>query len=275
MIGTAETEGLLGPSNVRARPAQQLWVLIVRSLTKIVRNGEILFAFISPLMLAACFYLPLRSLVNEIGYDYAQFLMPIIMLQSVSFVASGAAMRSAIDGQEGVHARFRVLPMPASIPLFARTVTNCVMLLVAMGCGLAVCMLIGWRPLSPEEDDGAGWSGALIALAVVLVFGLLLALCADAIGLVARTPEATSQLIAFPTLILGMLSTGFIPLMAFPEWIHGFVKNQPISQLVRVMNRAQEGTLTWQIFAPTFYWSLGLLALAGALFAIYVRRAAR
>ncbi|UCZ91777.1 ABC transporter permease [Gordonia sp. WA4-43] len=259
---------------VRISALQQWWVLTNRGLTKVVRNGEVLFALVSPLMLAACFYLPLRSLVAELGYNYAQFLMPIIMLQSMSFVASAAAMRSAMDGLEGVHARFRVLPMAELVPVLARTTTNVALLLVAVICGLSVCWMIGWRPLS-AEDGGTGWSGTLVAVSVVIAFGLLLALCADGIGLVAKTPEATSQLIAFPTLILGMLSTGFMPLTAFPDWIQGFVKNQPISQIVSVMNRAQSGTLTWQTFAPTLYWCLGLLAVAVLLFGIYQRRTAR
>lgn len=272
---SGETSMNWSSAAVRINPVQQWWVLTVRGLTKVLRNGEFVLALVSPLLLAACFYLPLRKLVADIGFDYAQFLMPIIMLQSMSFVASSAALRSAIDGQEGVHERFRVLPMPALIPLLARTATNATLLLVAVVCGLAVCWSIGWRPLPVEEGYGAGWAGALIAVCVVALVGMLLALCADGVGLLASSPEATGQLIGFPTLILGMLSTGFIPLAAFPDWIHGFVKNQPISQIVLVMNRAQEGTLTWDAVAPTCYWCLGLAALAGGMFVRYSRRVGR
>lgn len=268
-----------GPVALPARisAAQQWWVLTCRGLLKVFRNGEFVFAFVSPALLAVCFFLPLRNVVAEVtegGIDYAQFLMPIIMLQSMAFVASASAMRSALDGQEGVHTRFRVMPMPAAVPFLARTATNVVLLLVALICGVAACLIMGWRPL-PLDEDGGGVSGALIAIAIVGVFGLIFALLADALGLVAKTPTATSQLVAFPTLILGMLSTGFIPLAMFPEWIHGFVRNQPISQITKSMREAMEGGLTWDGLAPTVWWALALLVLALVLFGFAARETNR
>ncbi|GAA3952803.1 ABC transporter permease [Gordonia caeni] len=261
----------------RISALQQWWVLTCRGLLKVFRNGEFIFAFLSPALLAVCFFLPLRKVVAEVtdgGIDYAQFLMPIIMLQSMAFVASASAMRSALDGQEGVHTRFRVMPMPAVVPFLARTATNVVLLLVALICGVAACLIMGWRPL-PLDEDGGGVTGALIAIAIVGVFGLIFALLSDALGLVAKTPTATSQLVAFPTLILGMLSTGFIPLAMFPEWIRGFVRNQPISQITKAMREAMEGRLIWDGLAPTVWWALGLLALALVLFGFAAREANR
>ncbi|MFT4087658.1 MAG: ABC transporter permease [Gordonia sp. (in: high G+C Gram-positive bacteria)] len=272
--------GLAGgaPSTpTRINPLQQWWVLTVRGLIKVLRNGEFVFAFVSPAFLALCFYLPLRKVVAQVtdgGIDYAQFLMPIIMLQSMAFVASSAAMRSAMDGHEGVHARLRVMPIPTAVPFLARTATNFALLVVALACGLAACLLMGWRPI-PADDDGGGGQGAVVAIVIVGVIGLLLALVADGIGLVARTPEATSQLVAFPTLILGMLSTGFMPLALFPEWIQPFARNQPISQATKAMRGAMEGTLTWNGLAPTVWWACGLAALAVGLVAVAVRRNGR
>lgn len=275
--GSAPAVALLpdGTYPVRVSAFQQWRVLTGRGVTKVYRNGEFIFAFVSPALLALCFYLPLRKVVAEtLGVDYAQFLMPIILLQSVAFVASSAAIRSALDGQEGVHNRFRVLPMAPVVPLLARATTNLVLLLVAVVCGLIAVLLMGWRPI-PFDDGGGGLAGAAGAIVIIAVFGFLLAMAADAIGLVAKSPQATSQLIAFPSLILGMLSTGFVPLVAFPTWIRGFVQWQPISQITTVMRSAQRGELTWEIFAPTCYWWLGLIALTGLLLLISLRRAAR
>lgn len=257
------------------RPIQQMWVLVGRGLTKVLRNGEFVFAFVSPAMLALCFYLPLRKVVAEVAsIDYAQFLMPIIMLQSMAFVASSAAMRSALDGQEGVNTRFRVLPMPAVVPFLARTITNLVLLLVAVVCGLAACLIMGWRPI-PVDEDGGGLLGASLAIVLVAAIGWSLSFVADGIGVVAKTPEATSQLVAFPTLILGMLSSGFMPLILFPEWIRGFVRNQPISLVVKAMRELMEGTATWDTVAPSVWWFLGLVATGVVLSGVAARRVGR
>lgn len=254
---------------------RQWWVLTLRGLLRVYRNGEFIFAFVSPAMLALCFYLPLRKAVSAVaGLDYAQYLMPIIMLQSAAFVASSAAMRSAMDGQEGVNVRFRVMPMPTMVPFLARSATNLVLMLVALACGIATCLIMGWRPVSAEVGGG-GVTGAVLAIVLVGMIGMGLALVADGLGLVANTPTATSQLVAFPTLILGMLSTGFIPLQQFPEWIRGFVEYQPISQVTKAMRDAISGSLDWNRFEPTLWWTLGLFGLASVLVIIGTKRAAR
>ena len=76
------------PNSVR-----QWWTLSTRAIRAVVVNGEIIMAFVSPAFLAVCFYLPLRNIMNIPGMNYAQFLMPIIVLQSVAFTATSAAMR--------------------------------------------------------------------------------------------------------------------------------------------------------------------------------------
>lgn len=248
-----------GALTARTRPVQQWWALTGRGVSKALRNGEAVFAFVSPMFLAVCFYLPLRSIMDSApGMNYGQFLMPIILLQSVGFAASSSAMRSAFDGAEGINTRFRVLPMPSVIPMLARTATNVVLLAISLSFGALACLAIGWR-----AQGGLFGTAALFGL--IAVVGILIALLADGIGLVARSPEATSQAMALPTLILGMLSTGFVPESQFPEWIQPFVRNQPISQVTTAMRALDEGTASWVILRPTVWWCVGLSVAAGVL----------
>ncbi|RPA61191.1 ABC transporter [Gordonia oryzae] len=248
------------------RSLQQWWALTGRGVWKVFGNGELIFAFISPAFLAVCFYLPLRSIMNEApGMNYGQFLMPIIVLQSVGFAASSAAMRAANDGAEGINTRFRVLPMSAAIPMLARTATNLVLLAVSLLCAAVACLIIGWR-----ADGGVLGTVGLFALAATI--GVLFSLLADGIGLLAGTPEATSQAMALPTLILGMLSTGFVPLAQFPEWIQPFVRNQPISQFADSMRALDAGTATWELVRPSLAWCVGLLFAAVVLLILGARK---
>lgn len=255
------------PLNPQPSAFGQVAALTGRGITKVIRNGELVFAFISPAFLAICFYLPLSRLMELVpGMNYGQFLMPIIVLQSVGFAASSAAMRSAFDGSDGINTRFRVMPMPGWVPMLARLATNGALLVVSLICAFAACLIIGWRP----ENDLLG------ILAVFLVsgtVGMALAMVADGLGLIAGSPEATSQLMSLPTLILGMLSTGFIPIDRFPEWIQPFVRNQPVSQFVDVLRAADQGVLTWHLAMPSVFWIIGLFAIAAAMLGVYRRRA--
>lgn len=254
------------------RVARQWWTLTSRGLLKVLRNGEFVFAFVAPAFLALCFYLPLRKVMDSapgVGDDYGSFLMPIILLQSISFAATSAAMRSSFDVTQGINARFRVLPMPGWVPLGARLATNLVLLLVSLACGAVACLIIGWRATG-------GVSGTVLLFAIALGIGLLLALLSDGLGLLAGSPEATSQMLGLPTMILGMVSTGFVPEERFPEWIRGFARNQPISQFVEVLRTADSSRpMTWAIAAPTVYWCIGLAVVAALVLWAGLRKARR
>lgn len=246
--------------------ARQWWALTGRGVGRVFRGGEVIFAFISPASLAICFYLPLRSIMDATpGLDYGQFLMPIIMLQSVNFVASSAAMRAAFDGADGINMRFRVMPMAPVVPMLARTATNAVLLGISLTCAAIAALLIGWRP------HGGVW-GTVALFGLAALVGALFSWVADGIGLVAGSPEATSQSLALPTLILGMMSTGFVPIEQFPEWIQPFVRNQPISQFADSMRALDSGTATWGLLTPSLLWCVGLAITALLLLAVSVRR---
>ncbi|MGB3699508.1 MAG: ABC transporter permease [Gordonia sp. (in: high G+C Gram-positive bacteria)] len=251
-------------------PAPHVWgqlaALNGRGLRHVIRNGELIVAFISPVFVAVCFYVPLRRVMDLYpGMDYGQFLMPIIILQSVGFAASSAAMKSSFDGVKGIHTRFRVLPMPSWVPMASRLVTDAALLVVSLLCAVVACLLIGWRPAN-------GAFGVVLVFVIAGIIGFVLAMVADGLGLVAGSPQATSQAMSLPTLILGMLSTGFVPEERFPEWIRPFARNQPVSQFVEVIRAADQGRLTWQIAMPSVFWVIGLFVLALVFLGVYKRR---
>ena len=148
----------------------------MRVMASIARNGEFVTALLSPVLLAVCFYLPMRSMMNQApGMDYAAFLMPIITLQSVAFAASAAAIRVAMDRVNRINIRFRSLPMPLLLPASARLAANAALLIVSLACAVVVSVVIGWRP-------GAGISGTVGLLALAFGVGIGLVLLADGIG---------------------------------------------------------------------------------------------
>lgn len=249
-------------------PVGQWLALTWRGLRNVVKNGEFVFAIISPLFLAVCFYIPLRRVMSFQGIDYAQFLMPIILLQSIGFAATSAAMRASIDGDKGINTRFRVLPMSAAVPTFARLATNAALLGISVVFATLICVVIGWRP-----QNGA--IGILGLYAVALTVGIIVSLLCDGIGLLAESPEATSQAMALPILILGMASTGFVTEQQFPEWVRPFARNQPISQITDAMRAFDDGDITWYNIGPTIWWCLGLAALAVTLVVLGNRKTRR
>lgn len=215
------------------------------------RYGELALAILAPVVFGLSFYLPLKFVMQVRGIDYAQFLMPIIVLQSMAFAAITAAQIAAQESATGLTARLQTMPVASAVPLAARMsgrlVRSIVSLVAAVGFGYA----IGFR-------FSAGLGQALLFCTTAIAVALVLCLGADAIGSLSKSPEATAQVLTLPQLILGMLSCGFVPVEGFPEWIRPFVRNQPISQFSIAMRDMAEGGVTWEVLMPSVLWITGL-----------------
>ncbi|WP_307586671.1 antibiotic transporter [Nocardia arizonensis] len=239
-----------------------------------VRNGEVFTAVLAPAVFTLGFYVPLNMVMNTYGHglsSYAQFLMPMIVMQSVSFCATSAAFRAAVDARDGLNARFGTLPMPRALPLAARITAAVYRAAVALAAALACGLVIGVRFYGSAADT-AGFVAFSMLVAVTLCLG------ADVLGTFSRSPEATTQSLVLPQLILGMVSTGFAPAEQFPAWMRGFARDQPVSQFVYALRAlagdpsGNAGTVGPAILVPALAWALGLFAVFGAFAAVLAGR---
>lgn len=262
----------------RPAPAgvQQWWVLTTRLIAPTLRNGEVAVGVVVSVAATASLYIPLNQLMDgpDLGLSsYAQYLMPLIVLQAIAFASISTAFRAATDSVQGINRRFQSLPIAPLTPLAARitaSVYRCVIgLVVALVCGY----VIGFR-----FHRGPWYIAAFCVL--VLLTGLALAFLADTIGTNSQDPAATAQWLLLPQLILGFFSVGVQPLHRFPGWIQPIVDNQPISRLVYAMQALAGDTspgvapVTWSVIGPALAWVVGMIALTLPwAIAVYRRRA--
>ncbi|MQY18586.1 ABC transporter permease [Nocardia macrotermitis] len=257
-------EVVVAPSTVR-----QWWVLTLRMVRASVRNGELVTALLAPSVFTLGFYVPLNrvmSLGHGVG-SYSQFLLPMIVMQAVSFCAGAAALRAATDARDGLDERFASMPMSVVTPLVARTTATLYRILVAVSAAIVCGYVIGAR------FRGTVWHTIGFVIFAALV-GLLLGLLGDLLGALSRSPEATTQALVLPQLILGMVSTGFAPAEQFPDWIRGFARDQPVSGFVNVMRAlsGDPGPVSWAILGPGLLWLLAGLVLFGVASAVVAGR---
>lgn len=232
----------------------QWWVLTTRLLRTMARYGELVVAVIAPFVFGLGFYLPLKFVMQLQGIDYAQFLMPIIVLQSMAFTAISAAQMASQEATTGLTTRLQTMPVAAAVPLLSRMAASMARSVISLIAAIGFGYLIGFR-------FSAGIGQAALFCATALVISLVLCLGADAIGSLSKSPEATSQALTLPQLILGMLSCGFVPEEGFPEWIRPFVRNQPISQFSFAMRDMAQDGVTWDVFRPSLFWIAGLIVV--------------
>ncbi|WP_067698946.1 antibiotic transporter [Nocardia jejuensis] len=261
---TADNAGWL--TSARATPAtlRQWWVLTVRLIVPSITTGEILTAIAAPATFTISFYIPLNRIMSFAGTgfsSYAQFMTPIVILQAAAFTAISAAFRAATDMVSGLDRRFDAMPMHPLVPTAARLSANVFRLVIGLISALICTHFIGFRFEGPA-------SHTIGFVLLGLLIGIAFSLGADVIGTVTKSPEATTQMLVLPPLILGMLSTGLAPATQFPHWVQPFVRNQPVSQFAYGLRAlggdslGHAGEVTWALMTPPLLWAAAIIVVS-------------
>jgi ABC-2 type transport system permease protein len=256
----------------RPKPSSfgQWRVLTARLVAPTLRNGEVLVAVIASAVFTAGWYIPLNHLMGPTSgmSSYAQFLMPLIALQGISFAAVIGALRAATDTVKGVNRRFRSMPVSPLTPVAARLSASMYRCAVGTAAALISGHVIGFR-FHHGTVRAVGFCLLLLAVGVMLSF------MADLLGTGSKNPEAVTQVLVLPQLIFGLLSVGIQPAEQFPHWIQPIVRNQPISQFIYALRelggdtKPHPGPGTWSIIAPSLAW---LVSVTGLLLILTLRR---
>lgn len=241
---------------LRVPPLEQWTALSERGIRAALREGDLVLTFASPLVFFVCFYVPLRKSMAAVGIDYAQYLLPLILVQSMFFTSMFAADRAAREVSAGMGTRLRAMPVRAWVPPAARMSANLVRALTAVVGALVIGTFFGFRFTTVDT--------ALVFLALTLLFGAALAIACDALGTRTANPELGATVLFVPQLLLVMISTGFVPAEGFPGWIQPIVRNQPVSQVTGALRGLAEGHYPSELTVAAL-WILAMLLGAAAL----------
>jgi ABC-2 type transport system permease protein len=230
----------------------------------------LVFSTIQPVIFVVMFrYVFGEAIPVPPPFEYVDFLMPGIFVQTVVFGAIATAIGLATDMKSGLLERFRSLPMARSAVLAGRTLADLsrnvfvVLLMVAVG------YLVGFR----LHTDLLGLTGGILLL---LGFGYAMSWIFATVGLMVGDPE-TAQAAAFPVLApLVFASTLFVPAERMTSWLQPWAENQPVSvtaNAVRylVLGDTQLGHASdvWQALA----WIVGILVVFAPIAVRRYRRA--
>ena len=243
-------------------------VVAKRNLLRIPRQPDLWVSFtIQPLMFVLLFVYVFGGAIQTPGYDdYVDFLMPGIIVQTMSFGGYVTAIGLADDLRKGLIDRFRSLPMARSAVLAGRTLadvaTNTVSLVVMVGVGL----LIGFNFTSSPLEVVAG-------IGLLLLFGYAFSWVFAFVALSSSSAEGAQALgfiVIFP---LTFASSAFVPPESMPSWLEAFANANPFSTVVDAARalfvNAPAGNDVWAALA----WCVGLIAVFALLSVYKYRRA--
>jgi ABC transporter DrrB family efflux protein len=243
-------------------------VLAKRNLLRIPRAPDLLISFtLQPIMFVVLFVYVFGGAIETPGFeDYTDFLMPGIIVQTMSFGGFVTALGLAEDLKKGLVDRFRSLPMARSAVLSGRTLadvaTNCVSLAIMIGVGV----LVGFNFSANAFEIVAG-------IGLMLLFGYAFSWIFAFFGLTASSAEA-AQAIGFMAIFpLTFASSAFVPVESMPAGIEEFAKANPFTTMVDAMRSLWLDTPAGDDIWLAVVWCVGLIAVFAPLSVARYRRA--
>jgi ABC transporter DrrB family efflux protein len=240
-------------------------VVSARNLRHFIRQPDLLiFSTIQPIMFVLLFTYVFGGAISHSlppGVSYIEYLLPGILVQSVTFRASMTAIGLTDDLKLGVIDRFRSMPMARSAVLVGRTGADLVRNILIILLMVIVGYIIGF-------SFQAGVLQAVACIALVSGFGLALSWIFAFVALTVRSGEAAQSagfVVLFP---LVFASSVFVPVSSMPSWLQAFAKVSPVTltanasrslALVPGVPSSLGGAVAWiagllAVFIPLSVW---------------------
>jgi ABC-2 type transport system permease protein/oleandomycin transport system permease protein len=247
----------LSPRELRA-DFTDAWVVSGRNLRHFVRQPDLLvFSTIQPIMFVLLFTYVFGGAISHSlppGVSYIDYLLPGILVQSVTFRASMTAVGLSDDLKLGVIDRFRSMPMARSAVLIGRTAADLVRNVLIIVLMIIVGYIVGFR-------FQAGVAQALGCIALVSAFGLALSWIFAFVALTVRGAEAAQSagfVILFP---LVFASSVFVPVSTLPSWLQVIAKISPVTLTANAARSFALVPGTPSSLGGAVAWIAGLLAV--------------
>ncbi|MEA2270063.1 MAG: type transport system permease protein [Solirubrobacteraceae bacterium] len=244
-------------------------VLARRNLIRIPRQPDLLIAYtIQPVMFVLLFVYVFGGAIQTPGFDYVDFLMPGIIVQSIAFGGFVTALGLSEDVQKGLIDRFRSLPMSRAAVLTGRTFSDVVLNCLSLVVLLAVGFLAGFNFV--DASIGEILAGIVLLLLLGYAFSWIFAL----VGLFSSTPE-TANSIGFTAIFpLTFASSVFVPVESMPDGLRQFAEANPFTTVADAVRALWLGTPANSDVWMAFVWCLGLIAIFAPLAVARYRRVA-
>jgi ABC-2 type transport system permease protein len=242
-------------------------VLAKRSLLRIPRAPDLLLSFtVQPIMFVLLFAYVFGGAISTPGYDYIDYLLPGILVQTMSFGGFVTALGLSEDLKKGLVDRFRSLPMSRAAVLAGRTLADIGTNTISITVMLVVGAIIGFSFNAPLLH-------IVVGILLLLLFGYAFSWVFAFIGLTSSSPEAAQSLgfiVIFP---LTFVSSAFVPVASMPAALRAFAEVNPFTITVNAMRAlflgAPAGNYVWGALA----WSLGITIFFAVLAVARYKRA--
>ena len=233
-----------------SRVVSDTLVVAERNLVRLPRAPDLLLAFtVQPIMFVLLFVYVFGGAISTPGFDdYADFLIPGIIVQNIAFGGFVTALGLNEDLKKGLIDRFRSLPMARSAVLAGRTLADVVTNFLSMMVLLITGLIIGF-----SFDSTIG--EILLGIVLLLLFGYAFSWFFALLGLLVSSPEAANSVGFIAVFPLTFISSAFVPVESMPGALQWFAEINPFTIVVDAIRAlwlsAPAGNSVWAAFVWT------------------------
>ena len=247
--------------------AADIFVLARRSLLRIIRAPDLLLSFtVQPIMFVLLFVYVFGGAISTPGYDYVDFLIPGIIIQTMSFGGFVTALGLSEDLKKGLVDRFRSLPMSRAAVLAGRTLADIATNMISIVVMIVVGLIAGF-------SFGASFMHVIAGVGLALLFGYAFSWVFAFVGLSASSPEASQSfgfILIFP---LTFISSAFVPVDSMPGALQSFAEVNPFTVTVDAMRALFLGAPAGNSIWGAVLWSIGIASVFAFLSVARYKRA--
>jgi ABC-2 type transport system permease protein len=244
-------------------------VLAGRNLKRIPRQPDLLIAYtIQPVMFVLLFVYVFGGAIDSGPFDYVDFLMPGIIVQSIAFGGFVTALGLSEDVGKGLIDRFRSLPMSRAAVLTGRTCSD-----IVLNC-LSLCVLLTVGFAAGFNFIGASAGEIALGIVLLLLFGYAFSWIFALVGLFSSTPETANSIgftLIFP---LTFASSVFVPASTMPDGLRQFAEANPFTTVADAVRSLWLNTPAHTDVWMAFVWCFVLIAIFAPLAIARYRRVA-
>lgn len=246
-----EPRGLIGQS----------LTIVWRNLVHIKRMPEMLLdVTIQPVMFVLLFAFVFGGSIAVPGESYREFLLPGIMVQTMTFSSFVVAMGLTNDLEKGIVDRFRSLPISRASILVGRSISSLIHSSIGIVVMAVTGLAIGWGMHN-------GFADAVLAYLLLLLFGFSMIWVGIWVGSTFRSVEAVQGFMFTIMFPLTFVANTFAPTENMPTWLRTIAEWNPVSAVTAACRElwGNDGDLTtppgtaWPLEHPvvsTIVWSI-------------------
>jgi ABC transporter DrrB family efflux protein len=242
-------------------------VVAERNLVRLPRAPDMLLAFtVQPIMFVLLFRYVFGGAISTPGYDYADFLIPGIIVQNIAFGGFVTALGLNEDLHKGLIDRFRSLPMSRAAVLAGRTLSDVVTNLLSVTILVVTGLIIGFTFHASVIEVVGGF-------VLLLLFGYAFSWVFALVGLLVSSPESANSVGFIAVFPLTFISSAFVPVDSMPAVLKAFANVNPFTVTVDAMRSLWIGAPAHNNVWGAFVWAFVIMAIFAPLAVARYRRA--